>query len=266
MKRYILLATFALTLASCKKEKEETTTETVVEKEAATPVLAFRNETHQKKSSLPCKETCTNVSIEVPVAENIPVVADSINNKIFNTVRGIVYFGEKPYDGKTYDEIMTSFISAYDKMKKDFPRDPMMPWEATIKGSVPYKTDSIINVKLTSYMFTGGAHGYGAERSLIFNVKTGKSLKAADLFTDIKSFTSYAEKKFREKYKVPAGKNINATGFMFENDKFALPQNIFYTDKGLLLYYNAYEIASFADQQKELLFPYSEVQKYLKVK
>lgn len=266
MKRYILLAAFALTLASCKKEKEETTTETVVEKEVAAPSLAFKNETHQKKSSLPCKEICTNVNIDVPVAENIPVLADSINNKIFNTVRSIVYFGEKPYNAKTYDEIMTSFINDYDKMKKDFPKDPMAPWEATIKSNVPYKTDSIINVKLTSYMFTGGAHGYGADRSLIFNAKTGKSLKHSDLFTDIKGLTAYAEKKFREKYKIPIGKNINATGFMFENDKFALPQNIFYTDKGLLLYYNAYEVASFAEQQKELLFPYSEIEKYLKVK
>jgi hypothetical protein len=265
MKPYILLAACTLFLTGCKKEKDETT-ETVIEKEAASPALAFTTETHQKKSSLPCKETCTNVSIEIPVAENIPVVADSINNKIFNTVRGIVYFGEKPYDGKTYDEIMASFISAYDKMKKDFPKDPMMPWEATIKSSVPYKTDSIINIKLTSYMFTGGAHGYGAERSLLFDAQTGKSLKYADIFTDIKGFTAYAEKKFRETVKIPAGKNINSTGFLFENDKFALPQNIFFTDKGLVLYYNSYEIASYADQQKEVLLPYSDIEKYLKVK
>jgi hypothetical protein len=53
---------------------------------------------------------------------------------------------------------------------------------------------------------------------------------------------------------------------MFEDEKFYLPQNIFYTDKGLLLYYNSYEAASYADGPKELLLPYKEVNEYLMVK
>ena len=71
------------------------------------------------------------------------------------------------------------------------------------------------------------------------------------------------KKKFRAKYKIPASKPINATGLMFEDEKFQLPQNIFFTDKGLLLYYNSYEIASYADGPKELLFSYKEVNDYL---
>ncbi len=263
MKRYFLIAASLLLLTGCKKDKEETATG---DTDKTAPALAFSTETYTQKTTLPCADKCTQVSIHVPKAENIQVVADSINNKIFTTVRNIVYFGEKPTDGKTYDEIMESFISSYDKMKKDFPKDPMLPWEATIKGSVPYKTDSIINVKLISYVFTGGAHGYGADRSLLFNAKTGRSLTYAELFKDEKAFTAYAEKKFREKFKVPAGRNINSTGFMFENDKFILPQNIFFTESGLLLYYNAYEIASYAEQQKELLLPYSDIEQYLKMK
>jgi hypothetical protein len=50
---------------------------------------------------------------------------------------------------------------------------------------------------------------------------------------------------------------------MFKNDKFHLPQNIFYTEEGLLLYYNSYEAASYADGPKEILFSYDEVSKYL---
>ena len=74
---------------------------------------------------------------------------------------------------------------------------------------------------------------------------------------------AFAEKKFRAKYKIPANKSINATGLMFENEKFNLPENIFYTDDGLLLYYNSYEAASYADGPKELLLPYKEVNDYL---
>ncbi|OYQ36641.1 hypothetical protein CHU92_09610 [Flavobacterium cyanobacteriorum] len=263
MKRYYIIAVLLLLATACKKE----TGNTEAPAEAPKPEgLYFRTETYSKKTSLPCKGGCTSVSIELPVAENIPIVADSINKKIFNTVRGIVYFGEKPSDGKSYEEVMASFIGAYDKMKKDFPNDPMLPWEARINGETAYRSESIVNILIKSYMFTGGAHGYGAERSLLFDATTGRSLTNEDIFTDIKGVTAFAEKKFREKFKVPAGKNINATGFMFEGDKFALPQNIFFTKEGLLLYYNPYEIASYAEQQKELLLPYDEVGIYLKVK
>ncbi|MFV8388928.1 RsiV family protein [Flavobacterium sp. LB1P71] len=65
---------------------------------------------------------------------------------------------------------------------------------------------------------------------------------------------------------MPENKSINATGLMFEDEKFYLPQNIFYTDKGLLLYYNSYEAASYADGPKELLLSYKEVNEYLAVK
>ena len=53
---------------------------------------------------------------------------------------------------------------------------------------------------------------------------------------------------------------------MFEDDVFQLPQTYFFTDKGLLLYYNVYEIASYADGPKELLIPYTEAVPYLTAK
>ena len=263
MTRYFCLLICAVTLWGCKEEKEQPEPQATA---PAKPELIFKSESYEKKTSLPCKDGCTKVNMTLPVAENMPVVADSINNKIFNTVRGIVYFGEKPTNGKNYEEIMASFIGAYDKMKKDFPKDPMVPWEAKINAEVAYKSDSIINIKINHYTFTGGAHGYAGDRSLLFNARTGRSLTYGDIFKDEKGFTVLAEKKFREKFKIVSGKSINSTGLMFENDKFILPQNIFFTKDGLLLYYNAYEIASYAEQQKELLLPYSEVEQFLKMK
>ncbi|WP_326935009.1 RsiV family protein [Flavobacterium sp. PL11] len=59
---------------------------------------------------------------------------------------------------------------------------------------------------------------------------------------------------------------MNSGGLMFENERFQLPQNIFFTDTGLLLYYNIYEIASYADGATEMLFPYTEVNEFLNLK
>jgi len=244
MKHYTILVFLFLILTSCNKE------------------LSFENELFEKESSLPCKNDCPKITIKIPIAKNIPVVADSINKKVFSTVKEIVYFGEKPLNAKDFQTLTTAFIASYEEMHKKFPSETF-GWEAKVKGNIEYQSEQIINIKIDHYTFTGGAHGYQGFRSLLFNPETGKTIFTNQIFKNEKEFRAFAEKEFRTKYKIPEKSNINATGLMFENDKFQLPQNIFYTEKGLLLYYNSYEAASYADGSKELLFPYEKISKYL---
>ncbi|MEL1256013.1 DUF4163 domain-containing protein [Flavobacterium sp. DGU38] len=228
-----------------------------------TKTLTLENEVFEKKSKIPCKKDCPKITIDIPIAKNIPVTADSINKKILNVLKEIVYFGEKPSNAKDYNSIANSFIDSYEEMREKFPTETF-GWEAKITGNVEYHSDQILNIKIDHYTFTGGAHGYQGYRSLLFNPNTGKTIFKNELFKNEKEFKTFAEKEFRKKYKIPDNTNINSTGLMFENDKFQLPQNIFYTTEGLLLYYNSYEAASYADGPKEILFPYKEVSKYLK--
>ncbi|GGF20096.1 hypothetical protein GCM10011518_31780 [Flavobacterium limi] len=230
-----------------------------------TKTLTFENEVFEKESKIPCKKDCPKITIEVPVAKNIPVAADSINKKILGVLKEIVYFGEKPSDAKDYNSLVDSFIASYEEMHKKFPGETFA-WEAKVKGNIEYQSDQIVNIKLDHYTFTGGAHGYQGFRSLLFNPETGKTIFCDEIFKNEKEFKAFAEKEFRKKYKISDNANINSTGLMFENDKFQLPQNIFYTTEGLLLYYNSYEAASYADGPKEILFPYEQINKYLKFK
>ncbi|MBF4466017.1 DUF3298 and DUF4163 domain-containing protein [Flavobacterium sp. LC2016-12] len=244
MKQYTFLVFLFLIFTSCSKE------------------LSFENKTFEKKSILPCKTDCPIITIDIPIAKNIPVVADSINKKIFLVIKEITFFGEKPIQLNDYKALTVSFIESYEEMHKKFPSETF-GWEGKIKGNVEFESAQIINIKIDHYTFTGGAHGYQGYRSLLFNPKTGKIIFSDQIFKNEKEFKAFAEKRFRSKYKIPAKANINSTGLMFENDKFQLPQNIFYTEEGLLLYYNSYEAASYADGPKELLFPYDEVNKFL---
>ncbi|MEL1244655.1 DUF4163 domain-containing protein [Flavobacterium sp. DGU11] len=268
MKRYITLALTLFLLTACKKEKEETTlTESPgTESPAESAALSFEPKTYSKKSTI-CKKECTYVDIKVPEAMNgNPAIADSINQALFKMSRSIVYFGEKPTNSKDYEELTASFIKSYDDLAKKFPEEAENSWEAKINATKEYQSDNIINFKVNNLMYTGGAHGYEGNRAVIIDVKTGRTLKRSDILKDEKGFTAYAEKEFRKKFKIPAGKPINSAGMMFEKNIFTLPQNIFYTDKGLLLLYNPVEISSFADGAKELVLPYSEVDQFLKVK
>ena len=247
MKYFIIYTLLLFSVAQCSNE------------------LVFEDESFQKKTSLPCAENCPSISVKIPVANGVPIVADSINKKVFSVMKEIIYFGEKPYTAKDYNGLLTSFINSYEKLQKDFPSDKF-GWEADVKASVVYQSENILNIEINHYTYTGGAHGYQGLRSLLFNPATGKTITNNQLFNNREAFKAFAEKKFRAKYKIAAVKSINSTGLMFEKEKFQLPQNIFFTDKGLLLYYNSYEVASYADGTKELLFPYTEVNEYLLLK
>ena len=247
MKYVLMLSLLLFSVAKCSNE------------------LIFEEQTYQKKSTLNCTNNCPSIIVEIPIANGVPIVADSINKKVFSVLKQIIYFGEKPYTSKDYTSLLSSFIGSYETLQKEFPKDKF-GWEAQIKGSVTYQSENLLNIEIDHYTFTGGAHGYQGQRSLLFNPNTGKSISNRELFIDQDVFKAFAEKKFRAQYKIPANQPINSTGLMFEKEKFQLPQNIFYTDKGLVLYYNSYEIASYAEGSKELLFPFTEVNSYLKVK
>lgn len=204
----------------------------------------------------------TEILIEVLIAKEGSVVADSINKKIFSVMKEIVYVGEKPFSSTDYLGLTTDFMKYYKEIKKDNKKE--FGWIAQASGTVSYQSENILNIELNHYTFTGGAHGYSGKCSLIFDVETGKSIANKSLFTDEKIFKIMAESKFRNKYKIPSKALINCTDFMFENEQFQLPQTYFFTKKGFLLFYNVYEIASYAQGNFEVLIPYNEMKPYLK--
>src|SRR5690606_39895740 len=83
-----------------------------------------------------------------------------------------------------------------------------------------------------------------------FDAHTGGSLEHKDLFTQ--DFLSYAEKAFREQYDIPQEESINSTGLWFEEDKFSLPINIGIDKEHVILVYNSYEVASYAEGEFKL--------------
>ncbi len=245
MKRILLGFLSVVLLISCQKK------------------LTFEEQQFSKKAVLSCKENCTEVSINIPIAINKTVAADSINKRLFKAVEAVISFEKNPIQSVNYDDLTASFVNAYTELKTKFP-DEIVGWEGDVKAKVIFQSDKLLNIEINFYTFTGGAHGYQGLVSLLFDAKTGKKMTNNDFFKNEKEFLVFAENKFRAKFKIPAKVNINATGFMFENEVFRLPENIFFTKTGMLLYYNQYEAASYSDGSKDLIFTFDEVKPFLK--
>ncbi|MBW8242363.1 DUF3298 and DUF4163 domain-containing protein [Muricauda oceani] len=243
MKKYIVVILFLVVLMGCQTESKLTFEPTQLLGET-------------------CAD-CPKIAINIPNALDDSPVSEAINRSLREEIISIMSFSEdRTID--TMDKALQSFTDSYKELKTKFPDE--IQWEATIDGEVIYEDENVVTLRLNSYSFTGGAHGYASTSYLNFDKKTGKELENAELFNDLDDFEDFAEAKFRNQESVPQDKNINATGFMFEGDSFHLPNNLGYTKDGVELIYNQYEVASYADGPIVLVLPYNEVNPYLKRK
>ncbi len=246
MKSSLLLIAVGLFFVSCTKEQP----------------LEFSNVNYERTSELNEGNEQAKVNISIPSALTGTVVADSINTSIYNFIESVINFGEGERRFSSYEELADSFIASYNEVQKDFPES--IGWEANMKGKIIFQTENLLNIKIEYYIFTGGAHGYFGMKSLLFDIRNGKSLTHQDLFMDLAKLERYVEEQFRKYFQIGENQSINATGFMFEDDTFHLPENIFFTDEGLLFHYNVYEISSYADGYQTFVISYDQVDLFLK--
>ena len=61
MKHFVIFTLFLFSVARCYND------------------LVFEEQSFNKKTTLPCKENCPEITVKIPVAKDVPVVADSIN-------------------------------------------------------------------------------------------------------------------------------------------------------------------------------------------
>ena len=208
-------------------------------------------------------EKCSSVKINIPKALGNTKLVESINISLKEEIIEWLNFDEES-NAQSIEEAMDAFINDYKDLNAKYPEESM-PWEATINGEKTFENAIVLTLKLESYLFTGGAHGLSNLRFLNFDKLKGTELDRQELFKSEKRFVTFAETLFREQENIPAEAGINSTGFMFETESFYLPENIGYTDKGLLLFYEPYEIASYADGPITLTIPYHQANEFLKL-
>lgn len=154
------------------------------------------------------------------------------------------------------------FIQDFITFEEDF-GNAFVSYDIDIFMQVSYQSDDFISIELNYYLFTGGAHGYGGTTFLNFDAKTGKELTDADLFNNNEALLTYCENRFREVYQITAERSINSSGFWFEGERFHLPENIGFTEIEMILHYNQYEIASYAEGPIILTIPLLEIEEFL---
>lgn len=261
MKKSALFLILISFLFACKNDKkQDASKETVNGKTAKWEVKTVKLDSTNLKV---CQDiNCPKLDIEYLQFEGDSDFSKKVNAENQADLIEIFNIIEDKSQPKTLEEALTKFAKDYNKFKSDDP-DSAGEYEAKSSQEVKSQNDKTVVVRTTYYLYTGGAHGYGATIFQNFDAKTGQLLTHNDLISDKKSFTDFVEKKFRLQYNIPPDANINSTGFFFEDDQFKLPQNIAVTDKEVILLYNPYEAANYAEGQLRFVFSKDKVSKWL---
>lgn len=247
MKRFLFPVLCLTFLSACEQASELSLIPTLLE---------------QSELDLCATENCPKITINYLQAVGSQKSAEKINLIIDQFIISALYLGEDPEPkASSKEEAMKDFIDAYFTAKAEF--DFSTPYEAALDVDEIFQNEQFLSLDLKSYLYTGGAHGNGSVHFKNFDKKTGAEISMETLFLDLTTFTAFAEEKFRAVYQIPRNGSINATGFWFEGDTFYLPPSIGFSEKGAVMLYNSYDIASYADGPIELTLSWEEISPYL---
>ncbi|MEW7278051.1 DUF4163 domain-containing protein [Aquimarina sp. 2201CG1-2-11] len=224
-------------------------------------LFTFEEQKFTIDSIVGCKtEDCASVEINLIKVIDNHTITNAINTQIEQAACSILNIDENGALTTVKDAIR-QFNTSYQNISKQFP-DETTPYEATIDCKLGFQCKSLISIAIDSYVYTGGAHGYGGVSYINMDAINGKRLSNKALFKDYNGFLNHAEKAFRVQHKILDDSPINSTGFFFENDTFSLPENIGLTDTEVILLYNPYEISSYAEGSIELKLNKQDVASY----
>lgn len=197
----------------------------------------------------------TIVDVNIPEAHGDKTVSNQINSEIQKAIISALHIGNPDeITSSSLEESITSFNNEYNGFKSDFPETAQL-WEAQIDGEVMYQSPEIISIAMTSYTNTGGAHGILNISFLNFDSKTGQRIQNNQIFNDAEAFKTLAHPFF-----IDATKNKS---LLIDYKQFELPTNIGYSEEGIVLLYNTYEIAPYSSGILELAIPFGDAEPYL---
>ena len=195
------------------------------------------------------------VEINIPHASGDKIVSNQINAEIQNKIISSLHIGNPDeITSATIEESIAAFNKEYIAFKTDFSETEQI-WEAQIDGEVLYQSQDLISIAITSYTNTGGAHGILNISFLNFDSITGQRLQNNQLFNDTEAFKTVAEPYFKDA--------IEDEGLLLDDNQFELPTNIGYSEEGIILLYNTFEVEPYSNDIIEFAVPFEVAEPFL---
>ena len=160
------------------------------------------------------------------------------------------------------EELAAAFLAEHRVFAEAFP-DATAEWIVEITASSITNTPAVATIDITEFAYTGGAHPNTRRRLVSFDVESGQLLGIDDLTTDIDTLTSLTARQLRVDQGLEPDDDLEAAGFWFPEEGFALPDNLGITADGIIFHWDAYEIAPYSMGPIDVTVPASELETVL---
>lgn len=223
--------------------------------------LKYTTSSISKKSENCSGDDCTRVNVDYPKFDGNSKLNDAIKLKISEYLAEFVMGASET---QTPESIASLFITSYEDFKKEFP-EVEASWYINMNVIPLYQSKDFLSFKFNTESYGGGAHANTETHFVNFSPK-GKILDRFSYFIrDKQQLTELAEIQFRKNNKLNESESLTAAGFNFDNDKFSLSENFGFDKKGMIFYYNSYDIASYAEGPSMLVVPFDQLKDILRV-
>ncbi|SDB63583.1 Protein of unknown function [Flavobacteriaceae bacterium MAR_2010_188] len=237
MKKFLAIVSVLLVVFSCDEE--------------VTP-LEFKYESIEKKEN-------AVIEVNYPKAYGNEDVSNRINSQVETAIANEMSLSDEIIHNEINIAI-DDFSKEFTTFKNDF-SESNQKWELLVDSEVIYQSPEIISISLSTYIDTGGAHGNTHVIFLNFDPETGEQFTNENIISDKSAFTELAIKYF--KADLATKKNDLDIVDSFYGKDFMLPETIGYSDDGIVILYNTYEIAAYSFGITEYVIPYEEISEYI---
>ncbi len=224
--------------------------------------LSYQYKTLKKESK--ARITADKDTIISTIELTYPVFKNPVWNE---QVKQLIFTGEiEKSNYATYDDYLNAFIDESveaNAEEEEYPRS----WsqDITVRIEPQFAGTQTLSLSLFSDSYTGGAHPVSSLIYVNYDIFSRKIIKLSDLINPsmMSRLTYTASTIFRKQEGLSPTESLE--NYFFENQKFSLNTNFLITKKGLLFFYNPYEIRSYAEGPMELLVPYTAISSLLKI-
>ena len=200
--------------------------------------------------------SCFRITLEFPVVQGKR--AARIQKMIASDYLKLLSDSTKVKGINQFKEVLIRLAESYDSSYVDylssFPGSNGVLWYIDASYDVLLNDGKVLTIRYSYDDYLGGAHGMYGYYYQNIDLRKAKPLGLSDIVSDVDQFTGLVEKQ----YKVSSGVD-HLDEFWFEGGKFKLPKEFGLSKKGIVLHYNVYEIASFADGDLVFEIPYSSI-------
>ena len=160
-----------------------------------------------------------------------------------------------------FDLKVTEFTKMYNSMKNEgMPDVPQLASEIQITRG--YETPKLVTFNFSSYEYAGGAHGGSVGSGMTFRKTDGRRI-GWELFSTVK-MQSILRNGLKEYFEVKTDEELENCLSLESIYNIPLPVTPpLFTEKGIVVIYQQYEIAAYAAGMPSFTIPYKDARKML---